>query len=112
MTRDEAMARYRALGNMTVARGCTEPEAATAARLRRMIDEEWNFSSEQVRRGPIPNKGEAERWYWANVMVWNWEHRKCGKKNCWCAGAARGHGPYKYAKRRVGKKVASIYLGT
>ena len=39
------------------------------------------------------------------------EYRRCGNPSCWCATDPRGHGPYRYSKRRVGAKVVSVYRG-
>jgi len=39
-----------------------------------------------------------------------WEYRTCGKRCSTCRGGP-AHGPYKYAKRRTGAKVVSVYLG-
>jgi hypothetical protein len=53
--------------------------------------------------------------YEAARRTWHWEMRKCGKANCWCklvdTKAGQGHGPYRYAKKRTGAKVNSVYLG-
>jgi hypothetical protein len=38
---------------------------------------------------------------------------RCGKPNCYCAGAKGGkrHGPYYYLERRVCGKVKTVYIG-
>lgn len=36
---------------------------------------------------------------------------RCGKLNCYCAGAKKGHGPYYYLERRVCGKVRTVYIG-
>jgi hypothetical protein len=42
--------------------------------------------------------------------TYRWEYRKCGKPGCHCA-TDKGHGPYRYAKRRDGTTVRSVYGG-
>jgi hypothetical protein len=124
---------------MTEARGCFPGEAAAAATLRARLDQQWGFSAERagsstratddrtqrsqdyVRRKqqqqkppPPPPKPEQEKWdydYEAARRKWNWEGRKCGKMNCWCSRRPGTHGPYRYAKKRTGRQVNSIYLG-
>jgi len=179
MDRTDALRKFQSLRRMTVARGATAPEAATAqgladrlaarfgfgpadeqsgtqarnpfsgfnrsdpwddiirrareaaeaarradearqARARQQARENVNRARQQ-QAGQQAREDQQERdrqWqydYEAARRTWHWEHRKCGKSNCWCARAdvklAQGHGPYRYAKKRTGAKVNSVYLG-
>lgn len=110
--REAARRKWRSLLRMTVARGCTQPEADTAALLAHRLDLRYGFTGETPAH---PESGFAER-HAADerraAMRWKWEYRRCGKPNCWCMGTTRpGHGPYKYGKRRSGTYVTSVYIG-
>jgi hypothetical protein len=112
MDRARAWSRWLALRRMTTERGCTGPEAATAARLAAALDERFAFT-----RAPRPWRSPEhfdEQWSRAERRAatrWHWEYRHCFKPRCHCARERLGHGPYKYAKRRLQDKVVSIYLG-
>lgn len=113
MDRKKAEARYRALRNMTVARGCTQNEADIAKRLADTLAKKFGFADTPVTQSWRPDFDV--RWERAErraATKFRWEYRRCGKQNCHCARGGRGHGPYKYGKVRVGNKVNSIYLGT
>ena len=127
------------LKNMTVARGCTEPEASTAKAFADRLDRMYGFSAEAsfrstrepdertrrwqeyVRRREASRpertatkRKEYERDYQEAAKKFRWEGRKCGKSNCWCYGSPGYHGPYKYRKERYGfknRRVHSVYLG-
>jgi hypothetical protein len=111
MDRDSAFRKYKALLNMTEARGCSEAEASSAAALAKQLAGKWNFAHE-----PAP---DAAAWtdrvwqpkYEKASQTFHWEYRKCGKPACWCRHAKYSHGPYRYHKKRIGKKVVSVYLG-
>lgn len=98
MDRDQAHRKYATLLRMTTARGCTRAEAETAARLAARLAKTWAFTPSYERA----EAGAARRW--------RWEYRRCGKRRCHCV-RGRGHGPYKYEKRREGQKVRSVYRG-
>jgi len=111
MTREQAYSMWRSLKNMTVARGCTEPEAATAAKMRDRLDQAWGFSGGEQ----VPPQPEVVNQFWSDLGKaagnWKWEFRRCGKRNCHCMKGGHPHGPYRYAKQRHGRRVNSIYLG-
>ena len=139
MTRAEAHAKWSSLRNMTTARGCTQPEADTAARLAAKLDQMYQFSAahnfrstrepdERTRRWQeytrryreskpertAPKRKEWEREYDDAAKSFKWEGRRCGKAACWCMRTGGYHGPYKYRKERYGfknRRVHSIYLG-
>jgi len=116
MNRTQAVRRYEALLRMTVARGCTQSEAATAKEIARRIAELWGLDS-------CATGSPAYRKTYAGDRVaqderqaakkYGWEYRRCGKRSCWCAGRPirETHGPYRYAKQRRGRYVYSIYQG-
>jgi hypothetical protein len=111
-TREQAYRKWKALLNMTEARGCSKHEAETARRLAGALSTQWGFNREPqpTHRPDFPGRyARAER---TAARNWRWEYRKCGKDSCWCATATQGHGPYKYGKRREGKTVRSIYMGS
>ncbi len=94
---------------MTVERGCTSPEAATAARLARSLDLRYGFTGEEHPETGFEERHAAQEARAA--MRWRWEYRRCGKGNCWCMRTrGPGHGPYKYGKRRTGRYVTSVYI--
>lgn len=113
MTREQAKRKFNALRNMTEARGCTKHEAATAAHLASTLAKKWGFGSASSQRWRPDFDSRFARAEQRAAARWNWEYRKCGKTNCHCSRAStgRGHGPYKYAKRREGAKVRSVYIG-
>jgi hypothetical protein len=113
MTRDEAHRKYKSLLNMTEARGCTSHEATTARRLAAALAQKWGFADPNTGRSWRPDfDSRFARAEQHAAARWKWEYRRCGKKRCWCArAAAKTHGPYKYGKRREGRKVRSIYMG-
>lgn len=97
---------------MTVARGCTPHEAATAKRLADVLAAKFGFKDAATQAPPPPADFHA-RYARAEKRAarrFNWEYRKCGKPNCHCARGG-AHGPYKYAKVREGRVVCSVYLG-
>jgi len=110
MDREAARRKWETLRNMTTARGCTAAEAMTAARLAANLAAKWGFAgaapstprSDDDFRYPRAEQREAQRW--------RWEYRRCGKPGCRCS-SGHPHGPYKYAKKREGQSVRSIYLG-
>lgn len=113
MTSRAAQRKYDSLCRMTVANGCTEHEARTAARLATQLAQRFGFRVD----GPTKayREGFEERFARAEkraAMRWRWEYRRCGKARCRCAGPGKpAHGPYKYAKQRRGRKVVSVYIG-
>ncbi len=113
MTRDRARGKYHALCRMTIDRGCTPHEAATAARLAAALAQRFGFTREPSETTWRPDF-EA-RWTRAEaraVVRFSWEYRRCGKPRCHCAGVGgTKHGPYRYGKKREGRKVRSIYVG-
>jgi hypothetical protein len=175
MDRTDALRKYQSLLRMTVGRGATAPEAATAKGLADRLAARFGFgpadaqqntqrtssshsnpwanawddivrqareaaareqaAREQARRQARENVNRARQqqagqqaredqqahdrqWqydYEAARRTWHWEMRKCGKAACWCSRvdtkAGQGHGPYRYAKKRTGTKVNSVYLG-
>lgn len=111
MDRAAAYRKWQTLARMTTARGCTPPEAATAARLAKALAGRWGFGgstrSYDLRRDFETRYRRAEG---RAARRWAWEYRTCGKPTCHCY-RGHAHGPYKYAKRREGGTVRSIYLG-
>lgn len=111
MTREQAKRKYDTLTRMTTANGCSSHEAATAKRLAATLAAKFGFDSKphhsQYRDDFSSRFARAEK---RAAIRWNWEYRRCGKRNCHCAKGGR-HGPYKYSKRREGKKVVSVYIG-
>jgi len=98
---------------MTVANSCTPHEAETAARLAAALAWRYGFEQRDTTRAYRPDFEERFARAEATAAVrFAWEYRRCGKSNCHCsrAGSDR-HGPYKYGKRREGRKVRSIYYG-
>lgn len=111
MDRTAAYRKWQTLARMTTARGCTPAEAATAARLAKVLAGKWGFGG-STRSYDVP-PGFSTRYQRAERRAarrWAWEYRTCGKPRCRCAHGDK-HGPYKYAKRRDGGTVRSIYLG-
>ena len=113
MTRTEAQRRYDSLRRMTTARGCTIHEAATAARLAHTLAKRYGLEdvveSREWRADFAARYTRAEQ---RAATRFKWEYRRCGKQRCHCASRGdRGHGPYRYSKKREGRKVRSIYLG-
>src|SRR5258708_6980072 len=111
MTQEQAWTKYNALLRMTVDRGCTTHEAATAARIAAALAARFGFGDTQPKSHHRPEWDDrfarAEK---RAAIKWRWEYRRCGKGNCHCARGGR-HGPYKYGKKRKGRKVVSIYVG-
>jgi hypothetical protein len=113
MTREDAKRKYDALRKMTVDRGCSKHEAATAARLAEQLARKWGFTGAPAADNFRPNFDDRfSRAESRAARRHGWEYRRCGKTNCWCSATSKGgHGPYKYAKQRHGRKVVSIYIG-
>ena len=122
MTETTARRRYEALGRMTVARGCTREEAATAARLRAELRRAHPSCATGARRPPaVAQDANRRRRAWSEgrwearvreaAARFAWEYRTCGKRRCHCMHGGARHGPYRYAKRRRGRTVRSLYLG-
>jgi len=112
MDRNKAHARWKALCNMTVARGCTVHEAEVAARLAKALAAKFGFADAPAAdhwRGDFDSR--YERAEARAAMHFKWEYRSCGKARCHCMKFGTKHGPYKYGKVRRGKHVASVYLG-
>ena len=113
MTREQARRKYDSLTRMTMARGCTSHEAETARRLAAALAARWGFDDSRAAREWRQDfdarfaRAEARA-----AIRFNWEYRRCGKKRCRCAASlATRHGPYKYGKKRTGRKVSSVYVG-
>lgn len=112
MDKAKALSRWRALCNMTVARGCTVPEAAVAKRLADALAKKFGFANTPVSDSFRPNfDARYERAEARAAMRFAWEFRACGKARCHCMKFGTKHGPYKYGKVRRGAKVSSVYLG-
>lgn len=113
MTHAQAKRKYDALLNMTAARGCTPHEAKSAARLAKALAKKYGFAAPASQTSWRPNFDERyARAEERAASRFGWEYRKCGKDNCHCARSrSKGHGPYRYAKRREGRTVRSIYMG-
>lgn len=112
MDRNKAHARWKALLNMTVARGCTPHEAEVAARLAKALASKWGFADTPVTdRWREDFDARYERAEARAAMRYRWEYRTCGKARCRCMRGGAKHGPYKYGKVRSGRKVSSVYLG-
>lgn len=109
---NRARRKWEALRNMTTERGCSAHEAASAKKLADVLAAKYGFNApraEQAWRSSFDARFyRAER---RAAIKWKWEYRRCSKSNCHCARGGNGHGPYKYAKRRTGKLVRSIYIG-
>jgi len=95
-------------------------QAARQARARQQARENVNRARQQQagQQAREDQQAHDRQWqydYEAARRTWHWESRKCGKANCWCrhvdTKAGQGHGPYRYAKKRTGAKVNSVYLG-
>ena len=113
MDRKKAGARYRALRNMTVARGCTKPEADVAKRLADALAKKFGFADTPISNSWRPDFDiRWERTERRAAIKFRWEYRTCGKSACHCMRGYGKHGPYKYGKVRIGNKVNSIYYGT
>jgi uncharacterized protein DUF6788 len=87
-----------ALRRMDVAHGCTASEAASAREAIKRIEA-------RVAQGEARTRVTREE-----IRRRGWEFRTCGKKACHCMRGGAAHGPYRYEKRRTGKKVSSIYM--
>ena len=110
MTPEQARKKWNTLRNITVERGCSKHEAATAQRLARQLEQKYGLGS--TKQHAKYREGFEDRFKRAEkraAVRWRWEYRQCGK----CCKCAFGfpHGPYKYSKQRRGKKVVSIYIG-
>src|ERR1700730_8311134 len=111
MDRKKAEARYRALRNMTEARGCNPNEAAIAKRLADALQKKCGLEDAPVSDSFRPDfDARWERAAAKAAMRWNWEYRTCGKARCRCMRGGSPHGPYKYGKVRRGATVCSVYL--
>lgn len=112
MDDQRARTKWEALRRMTVARGCTVHEAATAKRLADVLAKKYGFADAPPKtewRGDFYTRyAKAEK---AAVHRWHWETRRCGSDRCSCMHGGPPHGPYKYGKVRRGKKVSSVYVG-
>src|SRR5262249_17573100 len=91
-------------------------EATAAASLAARLAAQWGFTDRNdgsaSKREPSHSaqrdwRDDFERTY----KRYSWEFRRCGKAKCWCSRAAQGHGPYRYAKKRVNGVPHSIYGG-
>lgn len=112
MDRKKAEARYRALRNMTEARGCSPNEAAIAKRLADALQKKFGLDDAPVSDSFRPDFDlRWERAEQKAAMRYAWEYRSCGKRRCHCMRYGTKHGPYKYGKVRRGNSVNSIYLG-
>lgn len=112
MDRTKALARWRALCNMTVARGCTVHEAAVAKRLADALAKKFGFADTPASDSFRPDFDKRyERAEARAATKFRWEYRTCGKMRCHCMKHGTKHGPYKYGKVRHGAKVSSVYLG-
>lgn len=113
MNRTGAKRKIEALLRMTVERGCTKGEAATARRMAESLAAKWGFTIRPRTSGEKkPDYDERFREAEKKAAArWGWEYRSCGKKSCHCMRDGSKHGPYKYRKRRDGKKISSIYGG-
>jgi hypothetical protein len=113
MDRAAAWRKFQTLLRMTTGNGCQPHEADTAMRLARTLDARFGFGGTPVDTHWRPDF--AERFARAEAAAarrFNWEYRRCGKRNCWCRRSRRKtHGPYRYAKERRGHTVVSIYIG-
>lgn len=107
-----ARSKWEALQRMTVERGCSIHEAATAKRLADALAKKYGFAdtppTERWRPDFDTRYARAEKKAAARA---GWEYRTCGKDRCRCMRGGAPHGPYRYAKRREGKTVRSIYMG-
>lgn len=94
-------------------------EAAAARKYREQQAEAARKAAGQASGEQAGPDGAWDRQWWYDYQAarrtWHWEMRKCGKASCWCkladVKAGQGHGPYRYAKKRSGAKVNSVYLG-
>lgn len=98
---------------MTTARGCTVHEADTAHRLAAALAARFGFGNVPPATHWRPDfEQRFERAEQRAAGRFAWEYRRCGKSRCWCARARRKtHGPYRYGKKRIGRKVVSLYIG-
>ena len=113
MTRLEAKRKIESLLRMKVSRGATPAEEATARRLAEALASKFGFSIRPLRTEWRPDFDQrfarAEK---RAGMRFNWEYRRCWKPRCHCMRTSgQGHGPYRYGKKRSGRRVHSIYLG-
>lgn len=119
MDRTSALRKWAKLRQITVERGATVHEAATAAKLVAVLQAKYGFA---VTDAPTPEPEQQRVWRddfdvrfrraeQRAATRWNWEYRQCYKRSCHCMRGGSPHGPYKYAKVRNGQKVSSIYLG-
>lgn len=113
MTREQAKRKYEGLRRMTTARGCTSHESATAIRLAAALAKRWGFDMPPSATEFRPDfESRFKRAEQHAAMRFRWEYRRCGKPRCRCAGAQGDrHGPYRYGKKREGRKVRSVYIG-
>lgn len=108
----KAHRKWEALKRVTVERGATKHEAATASRLAVALAAKYGFGVDR-REGKWREDFDT-RFHRAEHRAakrWAWEYRRCGKARCGCMRGGGPHGPYKYSKKRKGKKVVSIYVG-
>jgi len=84
---------------------------ADAEAARRAAEEKMSRAERQAKADAEAGEREFNSRFDEASRKWHWEYRKCGKSNCWCANDPKGHGPYKYSKKRTGKTVRTIYRG-
>lgn len=112
MDKAKAYTKWRALCNMTEARGCTKHEAETAKKFADVLAKKFGFADTPTAERWRPDfdaryaRAEAKA-----AMRYGWEYRRCWKARCRCMRGGAPHGPYKYGKVRRGNKVNSVYLG-
>jgi len=112
MDAQQARVRWQALLRMTVERGCTIHEAATAKRMADVLAKKFSFVHADTETKWRPDfDARYERAERKAAMRYVWEYRTCGKVRCRCMRGGRPHGPYKYGKRRVNGTPHSIYIG-
>lgn len=109
--RSKALRKWRALLNLTVQRGATMHEAAVAAKLAKALAAKFGFGNTDKRDFREDFASRFARAEQRAARRWAWEYRTCGKGRCHCMRGDGKHGPYKYGKKRTGRKVVSIYVG-
>src|SRR5260370_20953026 len=112
MNQSQAQRKYDKLREIRGERGEGEHEAATAGRLALALARQYGLS-DAAPGAPAREEFDARfrRAEARAAYTYAWEYRTCGKPRCRCMRVGYRHGPYKYSKRREGKKVVSIYRG-
>ncbi len=112
MDAQKARSKWEALKRMSVERGCSKHEAATARKLADALAKKYGFADVPAGR-PFREDFDTRfrRAEGRAAMRFNWEYRQCYKPRCHCMKTNSPHGPYKYGKKREGRTVRSIYLG-